>query len=104
MTHVWPKTPQASPSAEPCGVVRLADEVVPAGQPYGPRKSKVGEPHAAPATVVDETVCELCGVCQAVCPTAAIVLDEVAARVNAEACCGCGACVEACPTGAIALT
>ena len=107
MTHVWPKSPQAPPSAEPCGVVHLADEVVAAGQPYGRRKSNLGEPPAAPAApaaVVDETVCELCGVCQAVCPTEAIALTEVAVRVNGEACCGCGACVEACPSGAITLT
>ena len=52
---------------------------------------------------VDEKACTPCGACQAVCPTEAITLGEVAVRVNAEVCCGCGACVEVCPNGAISL-
>ncbi|MBN2560242.1 MAG: 4Fe-4S binding protein [Phycisphaerae bacterium] len=56
-----------------------------------------------PVARVDEQACTPCGACQAVCPTEAIALGEVAVRVNAELCRGCGACVEACPSGAIRL-
>ncbi len=59
--------------------------------------------NATPVAYVDEQACKLCGACQAVCPTEAITLGEVAVRVNAEVCCGCGACVEVCPNGAIRL-
>ena len=59
--------------------------------------------NTTPVACVDEETCTLCGACQAVCPTEAITLGEVAVRVNAEACCGCGACVEVCPKGAIGL-
>ncbi len=56
---------------------------------------------ATPVAHVDEGACELCGACQAVCPTEAISFGDTAVKVSAEACCGCGACVEACPNDAI---
>ena len=59
--------------------------------------------NATPVANVDEEACILCGACQAACPTEAIMLGEVAVRVNTELCCGCGACVGACPNGAIRL-
>ena len=59
--------------------------------------------NTAPVAYVDEEACTLCGACQAVCPTEAITVGEVAVRVNAGLCCGCGACVEVCPTEAIRL-
>ena len=59
--------------------------------------------NAMPVACVDEKACTPCGACQAVCPTEAITLGEVAVRVNADLCCGCGACVEVCPNGAIRL-
>jgi ferredoxin len=58
---------------------------------------------ATPVACVDEKACTPCGACQAVCPTEAITLGDVAVRVNAELCCGCGACVEVCPNSAITL-
>lgn len=60
--------------------------------------------NTTPVARVDEEACTSCGACQAVCPTEAITLGEVAMRVNAELCYGCGACVKVCPNGAIRLT
>lgn len=47
---------------------------------------------------VDSSVCDGCGVCVLVCPTAAISADDLA--VAAEKCIKCCACVKCCPRGA----
>ena|GEM_PF-474247 len=60
--------------------------------------------NTTPVACVDEEACTPCGACQAVCPTEAISLGEVAVKVNAKLCCGCGACVEVCPNGAVRLS
>jgi len=52
---------------------------------------------ASPLT--DEGTCILCGTCAAVCPTAAVAVDEKVAT-QVELCIRCCACVKNCPTGA----
>jgi len=56
--------------------------------------------------VVDEEVCSGCGLCEKVCPFAALTLDgrERVMLVNRALCKGCGACATACPSGAISLS
>lgn len=53
------------------------------------------------AMVIEEYCCG-CGICVAVCPYSARVLDttEKIARVEDVLCEGCGSCISACPTGA----
>ncbi|MDF2956110.1 MAG: Heterodisulfide reductase [Candidatus Alkanophagales archaeon MCA70_species_2] len=69
-------------------------------------------------SVVDERACSGCGVCESVCPNAAISLEERkvgvstygtvletvvrVSHVDETLCKGCGACVAACPSGAVA--
>lgn len=47
--------------------------------------------------------CTGCGICQDVCETGALVVDN-AARINPDKCKGCGACIPVCPNEAIILT
>lgn len=51
-----------------------------------------------PVTV--ESLCTLCADCAAVCPTAAITVED-SVVTNQEECICCSACVKKCPTGAI---
>ena len=51
----------------------------------------------APVTV--ESLCTLCAECAAVCPTAAITVEEPV-WTSKEACIRCSACVKKCPSGA----
>ncbi|MBW2060743.1 MAG: 4Fe-4S binding protein [Deltaproteobacteria bacterium] len=54
------------------------------------------------AAVVNSSICQGCGICAEVCPTASIFIDRFA-TVNQITCLACGSCVEACPEGAISL-
>ena len=47
--------------------------------------------------------CNLCGICQAVCPTKAISTSEDgrALIIDPTLCIGCGGCITSCPTGSI---
>lgn len=47
--------------------------------------------------------CVLCGKCQRVCPTEAIIVNEDCIHIDATRCTGCGHCVERCKTGALFL-
>ncbi len=49
------------------------------------------------AQVVDGSRCTRCMACEAVCPVAAISVDEMP-TIDQIACTGCGACVSECPT------
>jgi len=55
--------------------------------------------------VIDEEVCEVCGVCaNERCPVEAVAeTDDGAYRVIGERCIGCGVCVETCPSEAMQL-
>jgi len=52
--------------------------------------------------MVDTRVCTGCGICQDVCPVAAISIDTVA-QVDQMKCTGCGLCTTECPQGALTL-
>jgi ferredoxin len=54
-------------------------------------------PAMAPVTV--ESLCTLCAECVAVCPTAAITVEE-SVLTSKEACIRCSACIKKCPSGA----
>lgn len=60
------------------------------------------QPAPAVLAVVDQTRCDGCGSCVAVCPAEAIVV-EAAAQVEPAKCIGCGQCVMSCPREAIVL-
>ncbi|HII06305.1 MAG TPA: DUF362 domain-containing protein [Methanotrichaceae archaeon] len=59
--------------------------------------------HIASQPVVVEEKCKGCGVCVAVCPESASVLEGGKAWIDPEKCVGCGACLVACPEGAMNL-
>ena len=52
--------------------------------------------------IVDPEKCVGCGICQDLCPTGAISLEQIA-RVDPARCTGCGCCVGACPQMAVSL-
>jgi ferredoxin len=62
--------------------------------------------HSGPAStliaVVNAEECTACGICQQVCPTDAISLDDIA-QIDREKCTGCGQCVAECPQDALLL-
>jgi len=51
---------------------------------------------------VDESLCDACGACVDVCPSAAITLNDHA-HVDPDTCVDCGVCVDECPNHAITL-
>ena len=54
--------------------------------------------HRAP--VQHEDACSLCGLCESLCPVAAISIREAVVGTDAQACILCQACVKGCPEGA----
>jgi len=52
---------------------------------------------------VNPDICVICGKCQRVCPTEAIIMTEETIRIDANRCVGCGHCVERCKKGALFL-
>jgi Pyruvate/2-oxoacid:ferredoxin oxidoreductase delta subunit len=54
-------------------------------------------------SVVDESLCESCGDCEAYCQFGALEMGAAAMTVNYEVCMGCGICVGKCEQGAISL-
>ena len=75
-------------------VDRMPALEVPGNFPY---KDRMERPPEAPTT--REGLCLLCGTCAAVCPTAAVVVED-SVITEAERCLVCQACVKNCPTGA----
>ena len=55
----------------------------------------------AVTTVIDQELCNGCGLCVAVCPADTITLKGKKAFVTGDQSLGCGHCAAACPTGAI---
>jgi len=55
--------------------------------------------------VRDESKCTHCGVCVTICPTAALVVDQVSRKVNFynDKCIACEACIKICPPRAMEL-
>ncbi|MCB0132097.1 MAG: 4Fe-4S binding protein [Caldilineaceae bacterium] len=57
-----------------------------------------------PLPIIDDSLCTGCGICIALCPTAALALDdERAVLARPDRCTYCQACEDICPEGAIAL-
>jgi len=52
---------------------------------------------------IDRGLCAYCGGCVGVCPTMALLLDELTLVVDQGLCNGCGNCVKLCPVGALSL-
>ncbi len=50
---------------------------------------------------VDESLCDICGTCVAICPADAIRVSEFRVEILPELCVRCGACAVVCPTRAI---
>jgi anaerobic sulfite reductase subunit C len=48
----------------------------------------------------EKSACDFCGICEAVCPSKAIVLSAGDGRlvIDAELCIGCGDCITSCPS------
>jgi predicted Fe-Mo cluster-binding NifX family protein/ferredoxin len=69
------------------------------------RISEVEEGTGKPGlmAVVNSDKCTACSICQEICPTGAISVEEIA-RIDREKCTGCGECVANCPQEAISLT
>ena len=51
---------------------------------------------------VDPDRCAGCGICQGVCPTGAISVEEIA-LVDSGRCTGCQLCLDQCPMGALSI-
>jgi dissimilatory sulfite reductase (desulfoviridin) alpha/beta subunit len=51
----------------------------------------------------EESSCDFCGICEAVCPSKAIVLSAGDGKlvVDPAPCTGCGDCITSCPTGSM---
>lgn len=67
---------------------------VPGAFPY----KEYPDVHRAP--VQDEDKCSLCGLCESLCPVAAISIRDAAVNTDAQTCILCQACVKGCPEGA----
>jgi len=52
---------------------------------------------------IDRGLCAYCGGCVGVCPTMALLLDELTLVVDQGLCNDCGICTKLCPVGALSL-
>jgi len=55
------------------------------------------------SAVVNQDLCDGCGVCYNMCPAMAIMIILNKATVKSDMCLNCGSCVEACPKNAVSL-
>ena len=53
--------------------------------------------------VVDNAVCDACGLCMPLCPPEAIHLTRRGLEVDGETCTGCEKCIAPCPVGALEM-
>lgn len=64
-------------------------------------KYEVGMWRKGTKPVVDESKCEQCMVCFAVCPHSAIEKTKEAIKINHDVCTGCMLCLRECPEEAL---
>ena len=60
-------------------------------------------PTTRQVAVVDEQVCDACGLCLPLCPPEAIHLSRDGLSVDRERCTGCVKCIAPCPVGALRM-
>lgn len=53
--------------------------------------------------VVDNDLCDECGLCMPLCPPAAILMTRKGLVVEKAVCTGCVKCIAPCPVGALAM-
>jgi len=53
--------------------------------------------------VVDNVVCDACGLCMPLCPPEAIHMTRRGLDVDPVACTGCEKCIAPCPVGALEM-
>ncbi len=53
--------------------------------------------------VVDNTVCDACGLCMPLCPPEAIHMTRSGLEVDGPTCTGCEKCIAPCPVGALEM-
>jgi ferredoxin/menaquinone-dependent protoporphyrinogen IX oxidase len=75
-------------------IEKLADISIPGNYPY---KELPQLPSLSPQT--DEILCDLCGICENICPVEAIQVDSEVVT-NTDACIWCCACIKSCPNEA----
>ena len=58
---------------------------------------------AQQVAVVDDDLCDECGLCMPLCPPEAIHMTRKGLVVDHDACTGCVKCIAPCPVGALAM-
>ena len=53
--------------------------------------------------VLDAGLCNVCGICDMVCPDSAVHAADTVYVIDYDYCKGCGLCAHECPTGAITM-
>jgi pyruvate ferredoxin oxidoreductase delta subunit len=53
--------------------------------------------------VINQALCQACGLCEEDCPDGAIRVEENLFSINHDFCKGCGICARECPTEAIQM-
>ncbi len=53
--------------------------------------------------VIDQDKCQMCGMCETVCPDDAVRVTESDYRIDYDYCKGCGLCAHECPAEAISM-
>ena len=60
-------------------------------------------PATHPIAVVDNDLCDTCGLCLPLCPPGAIHLSRGGLTVDPVSCTGCVKCIAPCPVGALRM-
>ena len=58
---------------------------------------------ARQVAIVDNDLCDACGLCMPLCPPEAIHMTRKGLIVDGETCTGCVKCIAPCPVGALAM-